>query len=383
MKLAEEEWQCSMVVNKLARKTNLWTAKQNSLLSERGLKDAKKIICNWPEFGRSPLISLDDFSRALNVSDVFYKDEGSRFGINTFKVLGGAYAVFKYLDASASDMNELAAKTTFVSATDGNHGRSVAWGTQKAGSNCVIVLPSDVSDGRRNSLIALGAKVITNPGTFDDCVRQAAALANENAWIEVSDTAYEGGGAIPADVMQGYEVATEEAAEQLTLPPTHVFIQAGVGGFAASVTAFLKRKFGPNRPTIILVEPSSASCCYDSIERNTPTKSQGSLSTLMGGLACGEVSSFAWEILKEHADAAVKISDVNVVKTMKLLAQPNQCRRKIVAGESAVAGLIGAMSTASNTGLRDVLKIGEDSRILVYGTEADTDPQLYKKLIDG
>ncbi len=372
-----------VVRNKQGGRDLPWSKEQNSLLSTDRLSQAKQIIHSWEEFSKSPLISLCDYALDLDVLEVLYKDEGSRFGINTFKVLGGAYAVFKYLqtETTRADTSELAANTTFVSATDGNHGRSVAWGCQKAGSSCVIVLPDEVSLGRRKSLELLGAKLILHPGTFDDCVLLASKLAKENGWVEISDTAHNETDPIPSDVMQGYEISSSEVVEQLHRPPTHVFVQAGVGGFAASVTGHFKRTFGSKRPMIIIVEPMTAGCCFQSFQSGRRSRQEGDLETLMGGLACGEVSLFAWEILKDHADAAMVISDDEVAETMKLLALESAHRQPIVAGEAGVASLIGAMNACKCEETRDILKIDTTSRILVYGTEADTDPELYKSLI--
>jgi diaminopropionate ammonia-lyase len=210
-------------------------------------------------------------------------------------------------------------------------------------------------------------------------VRIAAETAAAEGWTVVSDTSYPGYTDIPRDVMQGYEVMAAEAFEALPAPPTHLLLQTGVGGMAAACTALAKRRWGAARPRVILADPDRAACWVESFRAGNPTPVSGDLDTLMAGLACGEVSTLAWEILRDHADAAIAVPDTAAVKAMRRLARPAPGEPPVVAGESAVAGLAALLSL--NADQRKALGVTRESRVLVFGTEGDTDPDLYARLV--
>jgi diaminopropionate ammonia-lyase len=268
------------------------------------------------------------------------------------------------------------ADITVACATDGNHGRSVAWGAQRFHCRCVIFVHATVSQSRVDAIAHYGAEVRRVPGTYDDAVREAARQAEAAGWFIISDTSWPGYTEVPRSVMQGYRLMADEAADQWTGdPPTHVFIQGGVGGVAAAVSVQLRARFQP-APALIVVEPERAACLLASAELGEPTAIPGDLDTLMAGLACGEPSLLAWQEL-DHATAAfMAVPDAAAVASMRLLAEQN-----IVAGESGVAGLAGCLLSAAEPAAREVLGLTEASRVLLFNTEGATDPALYDKLV--
>ncbi|MGV6848471.1 MAG: diaminopropionate ammonia-lyase [Marinibacterium sp.] len=382
--------------NARARRDAPWTAEQDAILSDSGLAAARATITGWDGYAPTPLFDLPGLARSLGVARILYKDEGPRFSLGSFKALGGAYAVARHLQADLSrrldlpvTMDEITARAfpeavagmTVACATDGNHGRSVAWGARNLGCNCVIFLHAHVSAAREAAIAAYGAEIRRVPGNYDDSVRAAQDTATQAGWTVISDTSYPGYMEIPRDVMQGYEIMADEAFAGLDAPPTHIFLQTGVGGMAAAVTANAARRWGADRPVIVLCDPDRAACLYASFRAGQPTAVQGDLDTLMAGLACGEVSALAWEILKDHADAALALPDEAAVAAMRRLADPEPGDAAIVAGESAVAGLAGLTAALGAKAACADLGLGPDSTIVLFGTEGDTDPALYAELV--
>ncbi len=386
-----------LLKNPLANAGAPWTDEQDAVLSDAALELARRSITAWPGYAATALVALPGQAAALGISSLHYKDESSRFGLGSFKALGGAYAVLRLLQREiaartggaeptteailAGEFDQIVSQITVCCATDGNHGRSVAWGAQTFGCQCVIFIHSTVSEGRREAIESFDAKVVRTPGNYDDCVREADKAARQNGWYVVSDTSYPGYVEIPKDVMQGYELMVLEALEQLPEPPTHVFIQTGVGGVAAAVAAYLTRRFGAKRPAMILADPQRSACWLESLRAGEPTAVTGDLDTMMAGLACGEISLLAWTILREHADAVIAIPDSGVASAMQALARPQAGDPPIVAGESAVAGLVALTMAANVPQAREQLGLDASARVLVFGTEGDTDPELYQQLV--
>nr|WP_260467495.1 diaminopropionate ammonia-lyase [Pandoraea apista] len=273
-------------------------------------------------------------------------------------------------------------------ATDGNHGRSVAWGAQRFGCQCVIYVHATVSQGRVDAISHYGAEVVRTAGNYDDAVRQAAEDAARLGRFVVSDTSYPGYMDVPKDVMQGYAVMADEALRQFRDEagqlPTHVFLQGGVGGLAAAVLAHFWETLetrGESRPRFIVVEPDKAACLFESARAGKPVAVHGDLDTVMAGLACGEVSLLAWEILRPGAQAFLTIDDESALETMRILAQGRFGDAPMVAGESAVAGLAGCLGAAADGASRAELGLDASSRVLVFGSEGATDPALFEKIV--
>jgi len=365
--------------------------KYQDILSLEGFELASKEITSWNNYKPTPLHSFDDIAQETGVSSVFYKDENTRFNLKSFKALGGAYAVANLLikklkdegiKANSSDLilgtyKDYTSKLTVCCATDGNHGRSVAWGAQQFGCNCEIYIHQNVSPGREKAIAKYGALVNRIDGNYDESVRIAAEVAELNGYTVVSDTSYEGYTDIPKDVMQGYTVMVDEAMKQMNVTPTHVFLQGGVGGFPSAVVSFLQESLDCP-PIFVVVEPVNADCLFQSAVNGEPTPIHGDLDTIMAGLACGEVSVLAWSILESHVTHFMSITDESVPKAMQLLANR---KTPIVAGESAITGLAGYLIACNDSDLKSKLMINENSKVLFFGTEGDTDEEMYEQLV--
>lgn len=366
------------------------------ILSRDAGKEALSTISAWRGYAETPLVSLDALAATTGVARIFYKQEAGRFGLGSFKALGGAYAVYRLLSAlieketgtkpAPQDILDgrhsgIVSKVTVTCATDGNHGRSVAWGARMFGCQAVIFIHATVSEAREQAIASYGAKVIRTAGNYDDSVREAARMAAENGWHVVSDTSYPGYTDVPRNVMQGYSVMADEAERQLGgLRPTHIFLQGGVGGLAAAVTAHFWESLGADAPVVTIVEPETAACLLESAAAGKPTAVGGDLETIMAGLACGEPSIIAWPILEGGASAFMAIPDDAVADTMRLLAS-GEAGTRLVGGESGVAGLAGYLVASAKPDWRKALGLDTNSVVLFFGSEGDTDPELYQSIV--
>ena len=366
-----------------------------TVLPESGYRRARDAITAWPGYAPTPLHDLPDLAAALGLGSVHLKDESPRFGLGSFKALGGAYAVSRVIAADLARRGVARAATadelesgrhadavrgvTVTCATDGNHGRSVAWGASRFGARCVVFVHPGVTPGRRDAMARYGAEVREVPGTYDDSVRACAAAAAAEGWHVVSDTSWPGYTEIPRDVMQGYRLMAEEALDAMPAAPTHALIGAGVGGAAAAVSVALRARCGL-AARLTVVEPDRAACLLASAEAGAATAVPGELDTLMAGLACGEPSLLAWQELERAAFAFAAIPDAAAVAAMRLLARREP---SITAGESGVAGLTALALAARDPAARAALGLGPDSRVLLFSTEGATDPGLYDRLVNG
>jgi diaminopropionate ammonia-lyase len=368
------------------------------VLSRQDFTTSRAEITQWDGYAPTPLVSLSVLAEKIGVSDVLYKDEGPRFGLGSFKALGGSYAALRVLQRQIAanlgqevsleairtgKVADLAAQITLVSATDGNHGRSLAWGCQRFGAPCRIYIHAEVSDGRAEAMRDLGAEVIRIEGDYDASVVLAKKEAEENGWFVVSDTSWEGYSEPPRDVMAGYGVMTSEICESLDQPPTHVFLQGGVGGLAAGVVAGLRQHWGKQGPRVVIVEPELAACLFESGRSGVATTFAVQTETLMAGLSCGEPSGMAWEILAEEAADFLTIPDKLVAPCVRLLARPFAGDTAIEAGESAIAGLAALIAARQDAALSAKLGLDAQSRVLLIGSEGVTDPAIFAQIMEG
>lgn len=346
--------------------------------------------------GETPLVALPGLAVQLGVGAIHIKDEGQRLGLGSFKALGGAYAVIRLLLEEASrtlgravDISELHAPTvqaiaramTFACATDGNHGRSVAQGAQLVGARAVIFVHSGVSEARVAAIARFGAEVLRVDGSYDDSVGEAARAAAAEGWIVVSDTSWPGYERIPGLVMQGYTALVREALRRLPEPPTHVFIQAGVGGVAAAVAGHLALALGDARPVFTVVDPARAACIVASARAGRPVTLTPGEPTVMAMLECYAPSLVAWRILSRVADAFMTVDDADAILAMRQLARPPAGDPAIVAGESGGVGLAGLMRAVSVPAIKAALRIDGRARIFLVNTEGATDPEKYAALV--
>lgn len=372
---------------------------ERGILSHARHAEAQREISSWPGYRPTPLVPLPGLAQSTGLAAIWYKDESTRFGLNAFKALGGAYAVQRVLasglrkraglaDVRAQDLmagryRDIVSKLTVTCATAGNHGRSVAWAAEMFGCRCVVYLPAVTSRHREAAIAAHGVDIVRTTGNYDEAVRRCDDDARRLGRLVVSDTSYPGYTEIPRDVMQGYTVMVAEALEQLPPGerPTHVFVQAGVGGLAAAVCAYFWEAWGVERPILVVVEPDGADPLFRSAAAGRPTPLPSEYHTIMAGLAAGEVSLLAWRILEKGADAFLTIPDQAAEAAMRLLAQGVAGDPPIVAGESGAAGLAGALAALQDATARNTLQLRSDSRVLVFGTEGATDPESYRRIV--
>lgn len=365
-------------------------------LSVDAAREVERFLSFRANHKPTPLQSLSGLAGKLGVASIHMKDEGFRLDLGSFKALGGSYAVIRLVLEEASrqfgkpvDIGELdtaavrriAEGMTVACATDGNHGKSVAAGAQLVGAKAAIFVHSGVSDERVAAIAQYGAEMIRIEGTYDDSVAAAERICKENGWIVVSDTSWPGYERIPGLVMQGYTAMLREAVAALPQAPTHVFMQAGVGGLAAAVAGYFDIVFGNARPRFVVVEPDRAACLFASARAGRLVKVDHDERTIMAMLECYEPSLVAWRILARKADAFMTVSEEEAAETMRSLARPVAGDPAIVAGESGGAGLAGFLNAMKDSEKRDALGLDANSRIFVINTEGATDQARYEEIV--
>ncbi|OKO77254.1 diaminopropionate ammonia-lyase [Bradyrhizobium sp. NAS80.1] len=364
-------------------------------LSDEAAAEALAFLSKRDDYVPTPLHELRALADRFGVGAIFVKDESTRLGLGSFKALGGSYAVEKLVLEQASsrlnrsfdaralrdpDVRQIARTITVACATDGNHGRSVAQGAKLTGANAVIFVHAGVSDERERAISRLGARIVRVDGTYDDSVAEASRVSAENGWIVVSDTSWPGYERIPSLVMQGYTVMVGELMDQMPAPPTHIFIQAGVGGIAAALAARFALLLHDRRPFVTVVEPARAACVLQAALSGRAVKIDAGAPTVMAMLECYEASLVAWRILAKVGDAFMTVDENDAIDAMKILASPVAADVPIVAGESGAVGLAALMRAAHDEKMRGALGLGPNSRVLLISTEGATDPDQYAKL---
>ncbi len=372
------------------------------LLSLAEVNKARKFHQSFSMYNETPLRSLQELTKQLGIAGFYVKDESYRFGLNAFKVLGGAYAIGRYLAErlempieelsfemlQSEEIRNRLGEITFTSATDGNHGRGVAWAAQQLGQKAVIYMPKGSSQIRLQHILDTGAEGYIVDMNYDDAVRLSAENARKNGWVVIQDTAWEGYEDIPTWIMQGYSTLAIEADEQLkalgVVQPTHVFLQAGVGSYAGAVQGMFASLYGEERPITVVVEPNKAECLYLSAAANEIKAVTGDMNTIMAGLACGEPNPISWDILHDYTDSFVSCPDYVAAHGMRVLGNPLGNDPRVISGESGAvtAGLVSLLMMSNDLEeLRDQLQLNEQSRVLVINTEGDTDPVHYRQVV--
>ena len=359
---------------------------------------------SFPQYSVTPLTRLTNLASYLGLKRLYVKDESYRFGLNAFKVLGGSYAIAKYISKelgrdvsevpysvlTSEKLREEFGQATFFSATDGNHGRGVAWAANRLGQKCVIRMPKGTTQTRLENIAKENATVTIEDMNYDECVRLAASEAeNTPRGIIVQDTAWDGYEEIPTWIMQGYGTLATEADEQLAADgarPTHIFIQAGVGSLAGAVIGYFANRFKENPPVMVVVEAGAADCLYRSALKGDGNRIDvtGDMLTIMAGLACGEANTVSWDILRNHADAFVSCPDWVSANGCRIYGAPMRGDTQVISGESGsvTMGLVHALMTKPEyKELKEALKLDENSEVLLVSSEGDTDPGRYREIV--
>ena len=368
------------------------------------IKSVLKFHQSLPKYEKTPLIDLKELAKYCGVKKIWVKDESKRFGLNAFKVLGGSYSIGKCLSEilnedisnlpfsilTSKKIKEKLGDITFITATDGNHGRGVAWMASHLQQKSVVYMPKGSSQMRLKAIQNEGADASITELNYDDAVRLANKRAEENNWIMVQDTAWKGYEKIPLWIMQGYSTIMSEIIDELEKnkeKPTHIFLQAGVGSFAGAMQALVTEIYGEERPITVICEPHGANCIYKSFKANDgkPHNVTGDLKTIMAGLACGEPNTISWEILRDYSNFSLSCDDSISAKGMRILSSPLGEDKRIISGESGEVGVGSFVTLYENQKdykeLWEKLNINKDSSILCISTEGDTDTEGYRNVV--
>lgn len=372
-------------------------------MSPAEMEKANDFHRSFPQYAVTPLTRLPALADYLGLDRVYVKDESYRFGLNAFKVLGGSYAIARYIagqlgrdvsevpyDVLTSEkLREEFGQATFFTATDGNHGRGVAWAANKLGQKCVVHMPKGTTETRRDNIAKENATVTIENLNYDECVRLAAKEAAETEHgIMIQDTAWEGYEEIPTWIMQGYGTMALEADRQLAedgCRPTHIFVQAGVGSLAGAVIGYFANRFKENPPVMVVIEAGAADCLYRSAKKADGSRVDvtGDMLTIMAGLACGEANTVSWDILRNHVDVFVSCPDWVSANGTRIYGAPLSGDTRVISGESGSVpmGLLHAVMTdPAYSDLKEALKLGADSKVLLVSSEGDTDPNRYREI---
>lgn len=367
------------------------------------LENAKKVQAfhaSFPVYKETPLAVLRETAGLLGIDNIYVKDESYRFGLNAFKVLGGSYAIGNYLAQKlgktisempyerlvSEEVRKELGDITFVTATDGNHGRGVAWTAGRLRQRAVVYMPKGSAAERLENIRAEGAEASITDLNYDGAVRLANRQAQEKGWVMVQDTAWEGYEDIPQWIMQGYGTMGYEAYTQLPEKPTHIFLQAGVGSMAGAVAGFFAGVYGKDRPIITIVEPDKADCIFRTAKAADGRLHfvTGDMDTIMAGLACGEPCSIGWNVLKDYADYFISCPDYMAAQGMRILGNPAAGDSRVIAGESGAAAFGCVSEILRNpryAQIKERLKLNKTSRALFFNTEGDTDRENYRSIV--
>jgi len=394
---------CEYAFNESCLNSPAWTGKEYAFLKDSDMLEFHRSL---PGYEPTPLRELPDLAFRSGLGAIFVKDESRRLGIKAFKALGASYAIYRFLKikwhalytapftpSTFRDPGALArlGTFTFCAATDGNHGRAVAWTAKMLGQKAVIYMPADSVEARVENIRGEGAEVVLVPGTFDLCVERCAADAAKNGWQAISDTAYPGYRDIPGWILLGYTSLFAELEGLLhgaSAPNVDaVVLPAGVGGLAAAGAFYYTKHYGAGRPVLICVEPASSDCFLESVRfgkgRALPTR--GKQTSIMAGLNCGVPSPLAWPIVRDAVHFFLAVGDQWAEQAMRRYYHPLGMDPRIISGESGSSGLAALLALTNSDKLahvRSKLPLNQNSRVLLINTEGDTDPVNFQKIVE-
>ncbi|WP_158232533.1 diaminopropionate ammonia-lyase [Sporosarcina sp. P13] len=377
---------------------------KSNFLTVKKAEEIKDFFKTVEEYKETPLVSLDSLAEKLGVKKIYVKDESTRMGLNAFKVIGGLYGISKILCEKlnvelheitfdyllSEEVYEVIKDFVFISATDGNHGKGIAWMANKLGCKCVIYMPKNTVSSRVEAIESLGGTVHVTEMNYDDTMREVVKIAEENNWYHVQDQAWGEYTTIPNWISEGYMLIAHEANEQMiadeTPAPTHIMLQAGAGSFAFGIAGYYADAYANNKPHMTILEPENAACYFESIQQDRYTTVSGELKTIMAGLSVGEPNTEAWTTLKAVTDAFVTLPDYVSARGMRVLASPLGTDQRVVSGESGSSigiGLLSLVDTKEAAGLKETLQLDEHSVVLLFNTEGNTDPEGYENIVWG
>ena len=358
---------------------------QQRVINPNGIPELTASLAKCPAHRTTPLFELPALAKRLGVGEIRIKDESQRFGFGAFKALGGVLAVYNELSGAIGEAyhtqadfervmkgtdREITGAHVFSTASSGNHGRSVAAGAKLFGNRCVVFLPKFTSADKEAAIRARGAEVVRVDGDYDTAVAECKRQSAAKGWTIIQDTSWEGYERPPVSIMRGYAVLVHEIAEQWKVAPTHVFVQAGVGGLAASTIGYLWA-ICDKRPLSVVVEPKSADCWFQSNLAGKPALASGDADTSMGGLACREISPVCWPVIGEGADWFMTIEEEDVLPARRLLAHPLDGDPAVTSGPSGSAGLAGLVRVCTDEAAFKALGLDGKSRVLLINSEGD------------
>lgn len=389
----------NLVLNDLSKREKV----SLDFLNEEIAKKTLKFHSSFEQYTKTPLVELKELSKYLGISDFFVKDESYRFGLNAFKVLGGSFAVGQYIANKLNkDINDLPYKTlisdeikkeignlTFITATDGNHGRGIAWTAEQLKQKAIVYMPKGSAKERLEKIRDHGATAEIKEMNYDECVRYANEFAEKNGWVMIQDTAWEGYEDLPTWIMQGYVTMAYEAylkMNEQNKKPTHIFLQAGVGSMASAVCGFFSSVYADSKPIITIVEPNKADCLFRTAKANDGKLHfvTGDMDTIMAGLACGEPCTIGWKVLNSYADNFLSVPDDASAHGMRLLGNPLKGDERVISGESGAvtAGVVSQLMRRDELkNIKESLKLDESSVVLCFSTEGDTCFEHYRNVV--
>lgn len=372
-------------------------------LSENVAKKVLKFHSSFDQYTETPLVELKELAKYLGLKDVFIKDESHRFGLNAFKVLGGSFTIGQYIaNKLGKDIEDLPYRTlisdvvkkelgdiTFITATDGNHGRGIAWTAEQLKQKAIVYMPKGSALERRDKIRAHGAECEITEWNYDDTVRFCNDLAQKNGYVMVQDTAWPGYEELPRWIMQGYMTMAYEAylkLEEKNIKPTHIFLQAGVGSLASAATGFFSSIYADNKPIITTVEPDKAACLFKTAKADDDKLHPvtGEMNTIMAGLACGEPITIGWPVLHANVENFLSVPDDVAAHGMRVLGNPLKGDERVISGESGAAtmGVVSQVMTKEELkNIKEALKLDENSVVLLFSTEGDTYFEGYRDIV--
>lgn len=354
------------------------------------------------EYEKTPLVNLKNLAEKFSVKKIYVKDESKRMGLNAFKGIGVFYGVMKvicekfkldfnsitFTDLLKEPLKEKIQSLTFIAATDGNHGKGLAWVSKKLGCSCHIYMPKNTTEARVKAIENLGAKVIVTNENYDGTLRIAIDAAQKNSWEHIQDQTWSGYIKIPNLISEGYSIIAEEIYQQMKEDgierPTHILLQAGAGTFALGIMGYYGNILKKNKPNMYILEPENANCYFVSKLNEKYTTVGGDLETVMAGLSVGEPNTVAWEALSTMVNGYISCKDNVTATGMRILGNPILDDEKIISGESGALGM-GVLSIIcrdkSLLEIKEKMNIDENSVILLISTEGNTDPEMYEKIV--